>query len=523
MASLLPAKRTLWGIIFGLVTVMGWLSYVSAQRYARAERRVEHTLDVRATLGRLLGAIQETEDDERGFLLTGDDLQLMACRASEAAVAPLFAALLRLVHDNPTQLDRAHELSNIIAEKQSFMARKLALFRHGERDAAIALVGAARGVELTTRLRSQSAAMDREEERLLDLRKGDASRAQGQAIGAIGLGSALMIALSFVSLLSVHRDAEALKRTADDLATSEEYFRLLTENSNDLVRTHDLDGNVLYVSPSVERMLGYATEEFRAFPPLQLVHPDDRAALAPNPALPPLSQRFKDLPVEYRALHKDGSYRWLEISFAARRDANGVMIGEQSSARDVTDRRLAEQRLTTQAEQLRTLSLHDELTGLYNRRGWLELAGQQMRLAIREKRGAAVVFADLNGMKQINDLHGHEAGDRALRDTERILRTACREVDIIARFGGDEFVVFGLDFKETGLEALRARIQGAIAEQNSSATRPFRLSLSLGAAFFRPEFPETIDALLDRADSEMYQRKRARRENGGLSLPPPAG
>ncbi len=522
MASLLRAKRTLWGIIFGLVSVMGWLSYVSARRYARAERWVEHTLEVRATLSRLLGAVQETEDNERGLLLTGDETHLTACRTSEATIAPLFATLLRLVHDNPAQLARAHALSPVIAEVQSLVDRKLTLFREGERDAAISLVRTGSGRELMTRLRSLAATMDGEEQRLLDLRRSDASRAQAQAIGGMGLGSALTIALSFLSLLSVHRDTEALRRTADDLATSEEYFRLLTENSNDLVRTHDLDGNVLYVSPSVERMLGYTAEQFRAFPPLHLVHPDDRAALAPDRALP-LSERFKDLPVEYRALHKDGSYRWLEISFAARRDAEGVIIGEQSSARDVTDRRLAEQRLTSQAEQLRTLSLHDELTGLYNRRGWLELAGQQMRLATREKRDAAVIFADLNGMKQINDLHGHEAGDRALQDTERILRAACREVDIIARFGGDEFVVFALDFEEAGLEALRARVQGAITEQNLSGARPFRLSLSLGAAFFRPENPEAIQDLLDRADFEMYERKRARRQNGGLSLPPPAG
>src|SRR6202012_3805139 len=128
-------------------------------------------------------------------------------------------------------------------------------------------------------------------------------------------------------------------------------------------------------------------------------------------------------------------------------------------------------RLTTHAEQLRDLSLRDELTGLHNRRGWLELARQGLRLAIREKRPAAVIFADLNGMKQINDLYGHEEGDCALKDTARILRAACREADVVARFGGDEFVVFALGFEDTGLEVLRSRAQGAIAEQNLSGAR----------------------------------------------------
>jgi diguanylate cyclase (GGDEF)-like protein len=95
-------------------------------------------------------------------------------------------------------------------------------------------------------------------------------------------------------------------------------------------------------------------------------------------------------------------------------------------------------------------------------------------------------------------------------------------VDVVARFGGDEFVVFALDFTPAGLEAFRARAQGAIAEQNLTELRPFRLSISIGAAFFRPDKPETLEELLDRADREMYERKRARRENGGMSLPPPA-
>jgi diguanylate cyclase (GGDEF)-like protein/PAS domain S-box-containing protein len=522
MASLLRAKRMLWGVIFGLVTVMGWLSYVSGRRYLRAEGWVEHTFQVQNALEALVGAVQETEDNERGFLLTEDPAQLAACRSSEASLAPQLRELRERVHDNPSQTLRLSKLSALIDAKLAFVEEKLRLSGSGQHATAISLVRAGRGIEMMTRIRALGAEMDGEEQRLLGIRKRNAELAQTQAIWGIGLASALTIVLSFLSLLSVHRDVDALRRTAEELATSEEYFRLLTENSSDLVRTHDLNGKVLYVSPSVERMLGYSQHEFMSFPPLSLVHPDDREMLAPDPTQPAISERFKDTPIEYRILHKDGSYRWLEINFASRRDAEGKINGVQSSARDVTDRRLAEERLTTQAEQLRNLSLHDELTGLYNRRGLLELARQGLRLASREKRRAAVIFADLNGMKQINDLHGHEAGDEALKDTARILRAACREVDVVARFGGDEFVVFAIDFDETGLEVLRARAQGAIAEQNLSGSKQFRLSLSVGAAFFRPAKPESIEQLLDRADAEMYERKRARKQNGGLSLPPPA-
>jgi len=521
MAALLRAKRTLWGIIFGVVTVMGWLSYVSGRRYTRAEHWVEHTLQVQHTLSDLLGAVQATEDNERGFLLIEDPNQLQACLISKASVAPSLAALARLVADNPGQTGRVARLSKLIDDQLAFIDDELRLSSIGERGAALTLMRGGRGIEMMARIRTLTTAMDAEEQRLLELRKQSAERAQVQAVWGIGLGFALTIALSFLSLLSVHRDVDALRRTAQELATREEYFRLLTENSSDLLRTHDLNAKTLYVSPSVERMLGYTQEEFLSFPPMALVHPDDRELLAANPDLP-ISERFKDSALEYRILHKDGSYRWLEMNFASQRDADGTVTGVQSSARDVTDRRLAEERLSTQAEQLRNLTLQDELTGLYNRRGWLELARQGLRLAIRERRPAAVIFADLNGMKQINDLYGHEEGDLALKDTARILRAACRQVDVVARFGGDEFVVFALDFTEAGLEVLRSRAQAAIAEQNLAGERTFRLSLSVGAAFFRAESLETIEQLLDRADAEMYERKRARRQNGGMSLPPPA-
>jgi diguanylate cyclase (GGDEF)-like protein/PAS domain S-box-containing protein len=412
MPSFLRAKRLLWGVIFGLVTVTGWVSVSSGRHYLRAEAWVEQTLEAHSTL-------------------------------------------------------------------------------------------------------------DAEQRRLLEFRRAEAARAQERAIWAIGLGAALTISLSLLSLLSVHRDVETLRHVTEGLAASEEHFRLITENGSDLVRTHDLNAKPLYVSPSVERILGYTPSEFLNFAPLALVHPDDKEIVAPS-RTKPISERYKNVPLEYRLRHKNGSYRWLEVNFGSLRDATGTIIGIQSSARDVTARRLAEQRLFEQTEQLRKLSLRDELTSLYNRRGFLELATQGLRLASREQRTAAVVFCDLNGMKEINDQHGHEEGDRALKDTADTLRGACREVDVIARFGGDEFVVFALDFGEPGLVALRERVRAALAELNRSGGRPFFLSISVGAAFFRPESAETIEQLLDRADAEMYERKRARRASGGLSVPPPA-
>ncbi len=521
MASLLRTKRLLWGIIFGLVTVMAWLSYVSGRRYIRAERWIEHTLEVQATIDDVVSSLEDAEDANRGFLLTRNEDLLRDSVAATQAVPRHLAHLAELVHDNASQQTRLLELSTLIDTKLAFMSSVIALSQNGEHTQALQVVRTGRGISVMGAVRKMANEMDAEEHRLLELRRRDAERAQTAAIWGIGVGSALTIAMSLLSLLSVHRDAEELRRAAEELANSEEYFRLLTENSSDLVRTHDLNAKTTYVSPSVERILGYTPEEFMAFPPLALVHPDELPLVKPNQDLP-IWERFRRAPLEYRLRHKDGSYRWLEMSFAALKGPNGEVTGVQSSARDVTERHWAEQRLASQADELRSLSLQDELTGLFNRRGWLEHSKQGLRLAQREKRPAAVIFADLNGMKSINDQHGHEEGDRALRDTADVLRKSCREVDVIARFGGDEFVIFALDFDEHGLSALRQRVREAIAELNLTGGRPFHLSISVGAAFLRAESPETVDELLDRADREMYEQKRARKDNGGVSLMPPA-
>jgi diguanylate cyclase (GGDEF)-like protein/PAS domain S-box-containing protein len=468
-----------------------------------------------------VSTVEDAEDANRGFLLTHDERLTTAVTEAKNAMPVLLAHLAYLIQDNPSQRNRLEQLAILVNDKLKFIDDMHHLSLDGEHTEAIALFRSGRGISIMADVRHLAAAMDAEERRLLELRKQDAERAQTAAIWGIGVGSALTVLLSFLSLVSVHRDVEEVKRTADELANSEAYFRLLTENSRDLVRTHDLNAKALYVSPSVERMLGYTPQEFLALPALSIVHPDDLALV--NPKLePPIYVRFQHVPLEYRLRHKDGTYRWLEMNFGALRDDSGEVVGVQSSARDVTDRHLAEERLASQAEELRGLSLREELTSLYNRRGWLELSRQGLRFAQREKRMAAVIFADMNGMKSINDQYGHEEGDRALQDTARLLKDACREVDVIARFGGDEFVVFALDFDESGLDALRLRVRSASLDLNRSGDRPFQLSLSVGAAFFKPEHPESIDELLDRADREMYLQKRTRKQNGGVSLMPPA-
>ncbi len=163
--------------------------------------------------------------------------------------------------------------------------------------------------------------------------------------------------------------------------------------------------------------------------------------------------------------------------------------------------------------QLRALSLTDELTGLYNRRGFFSLAQQQLKLANREKREVLLLFIDLDNLKGINDTLGHPAGDQALAGTAKILKETFRQSDIIARLGGDEFAIIAMGGYEgeegqDSAEIFIARLQKNLEHHNREETRRYQLSLSVGMARHNPGCPCTIDDLLARADKLMYEQKQ---------------
>jgi diguanylate cyclase (GGDEF)-like protein len=167
--------------------------------------------------------------------------------------------------------------------------------------------------------------------------------------------------------------------------------------------------------------------------------------------------------------------------------------------------------LQRQADELRALSLVDELTGLYNRRGFLTLATQQLKLCDRTLRPALVVFVDLDGMKRINDELGHEFGDQALIETASILRQCFRYSDVVARLGGDEFVALAIDASVDVSSALEHRLYEKLAELNFREGRAFTLQFSVGMAPYDPSSAEMIEEVLARADNLMYENKRARK------------
>lgn len=158
--------------------------------------------------------------------------------------------------------------------------------------------------------------------------------------------------------------------------------------------------------------------------------------------------------------------------------------------------------------ELRAMSLVDELTGLYNRRGFFVLARQHLKIADRARRGMLLVFVDLDRLKFINDRLGHREGDRALVNAARILKETFRESDVIARIGGDEFAVLTIDAGPDSAALLARRLRERLDALNAREDRGYRLSVSAGVTRYDPDAPCSVDDLLSRADAAMYGDKR---------------
>jgi diguanylate cyclase (GGDEF)-like protein len=170
--------------------------------------------------------------------------------------------------------------------------------------------------------------------------------------------------------------------------------------------------------------------------------------------------------------------------------------------------RCAAKQYMLQAE-LGNLALTDELTGLYNRRGFIALAERQLKLGRRSGRGMLLFMMDVDRMKQINDSFGHFEGDRALKRTAEVLEETFRDSDVLARLGGDEFAVLAVEASGHSEATIKTRLFECLKSISAEPSR-YKISLSAGLARFDPCSRTSIGELLAKADQSMYEQKRRR-------------
>jgi diguanylate cyclase (GGDEF)-like protein len=159
--------------------------------------------------------------------------------------------------------------------------------------------------------------------------------------------------------------------------------------------------------------------------------------------------------------------------------------------------------------ELRYLALTDDLTCLYNRRGFFAAATQQLKLARRNNQSMLLFYCDVDNLKQINDCYGHREGDLALVRTADALEEAFRDSDVLARLGGDEFAVLALEASSENEGAILQRLKKCLKKANTDESR-YELSLSAGVARFDPQHAVSLGELMEHADRDMYQQKRKR-------------
>jgi diguanylate cyclase (GGDEF)-like protein/PAS domain S-box-containing protein len=279
----------------------------------------------------------------------------------------------------------------------------------------------------------------------------------------------------------------------------ERWFRSLIQNSSDVVMILEAEGTVRYVSPAVERVLGYQPEDLVGTLAFDHVHPEDIEYMSKSFA-EALEKPGVQPPVEYRVRTADGSWRHMEAIFSNRLD-DPYMAGVVANVRDVTERKEAEARLEYQA-------FHDPLTDLPNRELFLDRLGHALaRTQRRPGRRVAVLYMDLDDFKVVNDSLGHEAGDRLLVAVGERLKGCLRPEDTLARFGGDEFTVL-LEEVEGPEEAVRVaeRVIDEVRDPFVLDGREFYVRASIGIALSENRTKDPENLLRD-ADTAMYWAK----------------
>lgn len=310
-------------------------------------------------------------------------------------------------------------------------------------------------------------------------------------------------------------DITERKRAEEAMREQEEFFRMITENIEDFIAVLDLDGRLLYISPSY-RMLCSNVDDMKGKDCFAQVHPDDRDQI--KRILNETVQSGSGLQVEYRFVLDNGDVRHIESRGGLIRNSQGQASRVVVISRDITERKEAE-------EKIRNMAFYDTLTQLPNRRMLDDRMNHAMAASKRSGRYGALMFLDLDNFKPLNDLYGHGAGDMLLIEVAHRVSSCVREMDTVARFGGDEFVVM-LSELDTDKESSIAQTRIVAEKIRTILAQPYVLTIkiknntemqfehhctsSIGVVMFI-DHEYSPNELLKRADKEMYQAKESGR------------
>lgn len=505
--------------------------------FTRADQAVREATETRGAIRSILISALDAETSVRGFLLTGDRTLLYGLRQAQVAVPQHVALLERLARGQAEQasVERIARLADV----RLSVADQLRKTASGDDGQALLQQGRTAMSYLRTELNTLQGRV--ESELSVHTARADRYRSVATATGTIGLAVGLLGGVWAATIFTtgvvrrvrrleenagrlargqplqslpsgedeIGRLGRALEASAMRLGEAKGLLQGVIDGTSDVVFVKDLEGRYLLMNEAGRNYLGRPDDEIIGHTDQQLYEPE-------------LASSIREADQEVIAtgqtkIHEtvdmvDGRERTYLTTKGPVRDGSGRIAGLFGIARDITDRKDAERAISEMNEKLRRQAITDELTGLHNRRAFMAIGEHEIRSATRTGQPLTVLFADLDGMKTINDRFGHADGDTALRDTADILRRSLRSSDVVARLGGDEFCALLPDCGAEQAAAVCERIHEGL--RRHLGCRAFDISLSLGIAVHEPGNPETFDELIRQADSAMYRQKGASARRG---------
>ncbi len=310
-------------------------------------------------------------------------------------------------------------------------------------------------------------------------------------------------------VLGIARDITERKQVEEALRKSQQEFTNLFMNNPEAAVHTDEKGDILNINYKFTELFGYTLDEIKEKNINSgIIHPSDKIEegkeLDKN-ALKGIYFGFETLRKK-----KDGTIFSVYVT-ASSISINGKKKGMIGVYQDITERKQME-------EKLEKLARIDSLTGCYNRRYGLELLDRQIKLSQRSKSPLLLAFLDIDKFKLINDTFGHDEGDIALKEVCGLLKSTLREIDIICRMGGDEFLLIFPDSSLKEASLIKERLSKDLIKLNHFLKKPYKIALSIGFSEYDPDNPLPMDELIRIADEKMYKEKKTRGVNKGINI-----
>lgn len=303
-------------------------------------------------------------------------------------------------------------------------------------------------------------------------------------------------------------DITERKKAEEALRKSQQEFASLFKNNSEALVYMDEHSHIIDINPRFTELFGYTLEEIKGKNINSgIIHPPDK--ITEGVGLDSKAQTQGYVRFETIRRKKDGTLFPVSIS-GAPVIINGELKGIIGTFIDITERKELEAKLKTMART-------DILTGCFNRRYGLELLTRQMKLSQRNKSPLLIAFLDIDGFKEINDRFGHQEGDEVLQQVSKLFASALREVDIICRLGGDEFLLVFPDTELQEASLIRKRLEKNLIYLNSKIKKNYEIRLSIGFAEYSPSETLSLSELIALADQRMYEEKK-KRQNRAIFL-----